>query len=88
MKYFEIHEPYYALMQAKDKDEALKNYAKYVANDDGTLKDEIQEVDRDYALLMFSRAPGENKVLLPVSDVINEFVEQEHKVLLIDGSLI
>lgn len=88
MRYFEIYDPYYALMKAKNEQEAIKEYVKYVADDDGSLKDEIQEVSRDYALVKFSRAPGEDKVLLPISEVVDEFVEQEHEVMVIDGNLI
>lgn len=40
VKFFEIHCPYYALIKAPDKDQAIKVYTEHVAEDDGTLHSE------------------------------------------------
>lgn len=57
MKFYEIHDPYYALIKAPNQDEAIKVYSQNVAEDDGTLHEEIREVDRGYALVSFSKGP-------------------------------
>lgn len=88
MKYFEIHDPYYALIKASDKQEVLKTYVEFVADGDDKLEDGIEEVDRDYALLKFSRARGEDGKLSDISDVLKEFKEDEAFPLLIDGTLV
>ncbi|ANB66164.1 putative yosH (plasmid) [Anoxybacillus sp. B7M1] len=87
MKFYEVHEPYYALVKARDKDEAIKLYTELVA-DDGSLHEETKEVSRDYALIRFGRALGEDKELMPVEKVIDEFNDEQNNILLIDGSLI
>lgn len=88
MKYFEINLPYYALMKAENKESAMKKYVEFVADDDGTLNEEIKEVSRDYALLKFSRIYDDNKKLLPISGVIEEFNCQSNEVIVIDGGLL
>ncbi|MGG3890198.1 hypothetical protein [Metabacillus fastidiosus] len=87
MRYFEIHEPYYALLKANNETEAIQKYIENVAGEKGETFN-ISEVDRDYALIKFSQAPDENKKLLPINTVINEFNAQENEVMIIDGSLI
>lgn len=88
MKFYEVHEPYYALVKARDKDEAIKLYTEFVADDDGSLHEETKEVSRDYALVKFGRALGEDKELMPVEKVIEEFNDEQNSILLIDGSLV
>lgn len=90
MKYFEVHTPYYALLQAETKESAIEKYVKFVADDeDDSLKDKMEEVDRDYALVKFSRAPEEeNKMLMPINTVLEDFNCKDNEVLLIDGALI
>lgn len=88
MKYFEVVDPYYALLKAHDKEGARKAYVMFVADDDGTLMNEIEEVDRDYALLRFSRAKGEDGKLSDISEVLKEFRVDEAFALLIDRALV
>ena len=53
----ESHYPYYALIKARDEDEAVQLYVVYVADDeDGTLREEMKEVEMDYALVMHTKA--------------------------------
>lgn len=88
MKYFEVCSPYYALMKTENVEKAKEKYIEHVSDDDGTLDDEIKEVGRDYALAKFSRAPGENRKLIPINEVIEDFHCAEYEVLIIDGSLL
>lgn len=87
MKYWEFHEPYYALIKATNKDKAIEKYID-VVSDDEDLLNEIQEVSRDYALVKFSQAPGENGLLIPVNDILKDFNARNIEVMLIDGSVI
>lgn len=88
MKYFEAHYPYYALIKDKTKEDAIKIFVEYVADDEGDLDDEINEVSRDYALIKFSRATGEDGEVVPIVEIIEEFNDEETSLLLIDGSLL
>jgi hypothetical protein len=88
MKFFEVHYPYYALIKAKSVDEAINLYVEGVADDDGTLKDEIKEVDRDYALVRFSQGKTEDKKEVPIAKILTDFQSDESKILLIDGALL
>lgn len=88
MRFYEIHEPYYALIMAQNEDVAIKIYTENVAYDDGTLIDEIEEVSRDYALLRISRAPGEDKELIEYKELIDSLNSNEPQLFIIDGSLI
>jgi hypothetical protein len=83
MKYFEIHDPYYALIKAADQEEAIKIYTEYVAEDDGTLHEEIREVDRDYALVSYSRGVTEDNEVVPIPEILKDFQSEGSAVLLI-----
>lgn len=84
MRYFEIHDPYYAMLKATDQDEAINKYTEFVADDEeDTLKDEIREVSRDIALIMFSRGTGEGSELKSPAELLEEFNKEEADILLI-----
>jgi hypothetical protein len=86
MKFYEVYYPYYALIKAKDKEEAMKIYTKFVADDDGTLHEELNEVERDYALTSYCKATFKVEDV-SIRDVLESFQNNESRVLLIDGSL-
>lgn len=88
MKFYEVHYPYYALLKANDKKEAIQLYIKDVADDDGSLYEEIKEVERDYALAIYSRAKTEDGEEVLISEILNDFQSNEPMILLIDGALI
>ncbi|WP_400162898.1 hypothetical protein ACAF76_008300 [Brevibacillus sp. TJ4] len=88
MKFFEIHSPYYALLKANSQEEAIAKYAECVADDDGTLHEEIAEVDRDYALVSFSRGATEDGQVVPILEILKDFQSEDSAVLLIDSGLI
>lgn len=86
MKFYEVESPFYALLKAKNEQEAKEKYIQHVADDE--LGIEIKEVERDYALARFAQAPGENKKLVPVKEILNDFDCGEYEVLIIDGALL
>jgi hypothetical protein len=90
MKFFEIHDPYYALIKAPNEAEAIQEYVKSVADDDelNPLKDEIGEVDRDYAVASYSRAKSEDNEDVPLSEILEDIRNERTMILIIDGSLI
>lgn len=88
MKFFEVHSPYYALLKAKTKREGMATYVEYVADDDGTLHEEITEVDRDYALVMFATGGVEGGEKMTVKEMLETFTDASAKVLCIDFALV
>jgi hypothetical protein len=88
MKFFETHDPYYALIKAENQAEAIKIYTEYVADDDGTLNEEIREVDRDYALVRFARSKSEDGDFESVPHALEKFRREKSEVLLIDSGLL
>lgn len=89
MRFFEVHNPYYALLKASSEKEATQIYVDSVADfEDEVESFEIKEVSRDYALVRFSRAPGEEGELQSIKDAVEDFCRPVAEVLVIDGSLI
>lgn len=91
MKYFEIKDPYYALIKAENLVEATKQYIEVVAGDDEErplIEKTFKEVSRDYALVKLSRGLGENGKVVSTEEVIQDIQSDSSSVLLIDGSLI
>ncbi|WP_026579180.1 hypothetical protein [Bacillus sp. SB47] len=87
MKYYEIHEPYYALLAAEDEKKALEVYVEVAADDDGALKDSIKEVSRQYALGCVGDFTFKNRLELSVSKLVRDFNKRENEWLIIDGAL-
>lgn len=88
MKFFEVSDPYYALIKANTKEKAMNLYTEEVADDDGELSEEMTEVGKVYAAIWQGRAPGEDKELMPFKQVLEEISNDEEMVLLIEGSLL
>lgn len=88
MRFYEVHDPYYSLIMAQNEESAMGIYTEIVADDDGTLIDEIKEVSRDYALLRISRATGEDNKLIEYKELLDSLNSNEPHLFIIDGSLI
>ncbi|MGM0971067.1 MAG: hypothetical protein ACQEWR_21160 [Bacillota bacterium] len=88
MKFYEVHEPYYALIKAKNEENAMTIYTDVVADDDGGLSEEITEVTKTYAAVSYSRVNGEDNKVIPVKEVLDHLTNEEEMVLIIDGSLL
>lgn len=87
MQFFEIHEPYYALIKAENKEKAKLEYEAAVAFFEDEEK-EIEEVEKEYALAKFSQSQDEDGELLDISEILKEFKDKERSILLIDGALL
>lgn len=90
MKFFEVHDPYYALIKAPNEAEAIQEYVKSVADDEDSqpLKNEIVEVDRDYAVARYSRSKSEDGEEVPLGEILEDIKNDETMTLLIDGNLL
>lgn len=86
MRYFEVLDPYYALLKAEDKERALLEYNASVAHLDDT--DKIYEVPENYALIKFSQVTGEDKKLVDPKIVVKDLEDDKIYLLVIDGSLL
>ncbi|TPE70651.1 hypothetical protein [Halalkalibacterium halodurans] len=88
-KFYEVDSPYYALIKAGSKEEAIEEYVRSVAdNENGEVDGNIEEVDREYALALFRQCKTEDGDLLPPDKVLEEFNDQKSRVLAFDGALI
>lgn len=88
-KFFEVHDPYYALIKAKDVNEAKGIYITIVAEDEeGTLDKEIAEVKSDYAIARYSRSLSDDKEPVALKEILDDLRSEESMLLLIDGNLL
>lgn len=83
MKYFEIKDPYYALIKAENEDEAIDVYIETVSDFDDELK--IEEVEEEYAWNALKEVEQNYR---SIEDLEADFNTNESSLLLIDGSLI
>lgn len=86
MKYFHIKEPYFALIRANSKPEAITQYVTEVtADNDNEVGRSIEEISRDHALILFSQCVGEEKISL--ADIMLSFEDDSPAVLGVDAML-
>lgn len=85
MKFFESTSPYYSLIKAATFDKAKQIYIREIADEDDLI---LNEVTRDYALLRFGKAPGEDGEEISIKETLDSFNSHEEKCLVIDGNLI
>ncbi|WP_369547018.1 hypothetical protein [Bacillus velezensis] len=91
MKFYEINDPYYALLKAKDEADAERIYIENVADTDdydNFQDEEIREVERDYALVKLSQSRGVDGELASYTYISKNFNNPESEVLIWDGSLL
>jgi hypothetical protein len=91
MKFYELDDPYYALIAAEDKGEAVQLYIREVAGDaeeSADIEEELKEVNHEYVLTKLKRSPGENGENISEEEVNQEINSKTSRVILIDGSLI
>ncbi|MCY9434165.1 hypothetical protein [Bacillus haynesii] len=88
MKYFEIHEPYYALLAAEDEKKAAEVYCEVVTDDvDDTFMGSIKEVSRQYALGCVGDSVFQSKPELSVAEFVRDFDDRENTYLLFSRGL-
>lgn len=88
MKFYEVHNPFYALIMAKSKKDAIAQYTKTIAADeDNTLKKEMKEVNRDYAVAVYSRGLSEDDKNIPIEYLVEDIQSNRQMTLLLDRTL-
>ncbi|MFX3616243.1 MAG: hypothetical protein ACE3JK_01765 [Sporolactobacillus sp.] len=85
MRYFEFHEPYYGLIPARTKAEAVNNYVKYVSEDPEL--EYMKEVPREYAFEKFAGVMKDEGKIVTDEGILKEFEDRENVALLVDGTL-
>ena len=91
MRFFEINEPYYALIKAPSYEEAVQEYLDVVAGEQDEfdeLMEEAKEVPEYYAAAKYSRGKGEDRDLIDIEEVLEDLKSNKTQILLMDGSLI
>lgn len=85
MKFFAVNEPYYALIKAKDKEDAMNEYIKTIAEEEKEiLRNTMKEVSRDYALVCFSKVQTEDNP----TKLLELFNNEDFPILIIDEALL
>ncbi|MEB2270128.1 hypothetical protein LAV33_07605 [Bacillus safensis] len=87
MKFYETHEPYYALIKARNIKNATEIYTDTVADDDGKLTENMTEVSKTYAAIRHSRTVDADKRILSIEKVIEDITNDEEMLLGMDTSV-
>jgi hypothetical protein len=85
MKFFEVQSPYYALVKAEDEKKAIEAYRKYAPE---AQEIEIKEVERDYALVVYSAEMSQDVEKIPVHDILREFRNEYDGLLVFDVKIL
>ncbi|MEK5135617.1 hypothetical protein NST39_16395 [Bacillus sp. FSL W8-0645] len=89
MKFYETHEPYYALIKARNIERAMEIYNNDVTGDEEKeLAESIKEVTALYAATKYSRCTGEDNKTVPIEEVLEDLTNEKEMRLAIDGSLL
>jgi len=89
MKYFEIDDPYYALIKATDAEDATKKYIEVVAGEEEFEEIKENMILKDRSYVWNKLAFHTNKEDYPtVGDLKKAVMEETTDVLLVDGALI
>ncbi|PRS65036.1 hypothetical protein [Bacillus pumilus] len=89
MKFYETHEPYYALIKARNIERVMEIYNNDVTGDEEKeLAESIKEVTALYAATKYSRCTGEDNKTVPIEEVLEDLTNEKEMRLAIDGRLI
>lgn len=87
MKFYEVHDPYYALIKANTKESAIKLYLDEVAADEGDLY--MKEVSAINAAVTYGVLLAEtDDAEITKVEMIENLEDEEERVLLMDGGLL
>ncbi|QEG13486.1 hypothetical protein PPK14_gp12 [Bacillus phage vB_BspS_SplendidRed] len=90
-KFYEVQNPYYALIKADSLEEAEKIYnagVAYTSDIENFKNKEIALVGYEYALVKIAQEKDGAGELKSPKAVISEYLKQESGVILLDGALI
>ena len=89
MRFFEAIEPYYALLKAKNPENAKEIYTEAIKEITPITAEEsleLKEVPVEYASIAFSRSLNEKEI--PLEMIVQKLTSRTETVLTIDGCLI
>ncbi|MGD6977773.1 hypothetical protein [Bacillus altitudinis] len=87
MKFFKVRDPYYALIKANTKENAIKLYLDEVAADEGDLY--MKEVSAINAAVTYGVLLAEtDDAEITKVEMIENLEDEEERVLLMDGGLL
>lgn len=88
MKFYEVIQPYYALLKAKNPDNAKEIYKKSVENVQPLALDEqleMNEVQVEYASAAYSRSRTKEASEIPLEMVVQALTNRTEMILVVDG---
>lgn len=88
MRFFEVMEPYYALLKAKNPENAKEIYTEAMKEITPITTEEsleMKEVPVEYASIAFSRSLNEKDI--PLEAIVQKLTNRTETVLTVDGSL-
>lgn len=89
INYYEVKSPYYGLIPARTKEEAMQKYTEVICDDyDGTLEEDMKEISQIEAFIKFASAveeDGYGNKIETLGHAIDEFLGAY--ILLVDGAL-
>ncbi|GAB5150041.1 hypothetical protein [Enterococcus faecalis] len=92
MKFYEIKDPYYALIAAKDEKQCLELYKDIVCDveDEKEFFDDMKTIDKYEAFKMLAKSHTEEGGELGAEEAFNQLenLEEDGEVLLIDSGLL
>ncbi|MGM0241262.1 hypothetical protein [Enterococcus sp. AZ103] len=96
MEYFEINDPYFAIIAATDEDECLDYYKKIVSDveDEEEFYESLQILDMNTAINKLADTCGEDSPTVPIGieeakkQILESAESHEPSVLALDGSLV
>ncbi|WP_108490821.1 hypothetical protein [Bacillus velezensis] len=88
MKFFEVSDPYYALIKANTKEKAMKLYTEGVADDEENLSKEMQEVSLEHAVKAYIHRTGFEQGFFFKDEITNNLKGREEGIVVMDGHLL
>jgi len=88
MKFFEVTQPYYALLKAKNPESARQIYTKIVEGVQPLALDEMlemKEVPVEYASVVYSRSRTKEAREIPLDAVVQALTNRTEMILTVDG---
>lgn len=89
MRFFEVLEPYYALLKAKNPDNAKEIYTDKVKEITPITTEEhfeMKEVPVEYASIAFSKSLNDKEI--PLEAMVQKLTNRTEAILTIDGCLL
>lgn len=88
MRYFEVEQPYYALLKAKNPENAKQIYTTMVEGIQPLAIDdqlEMKEVSVEYASAVYSRSRTTDAKEIPLDAVVQALTNRTEMILTVDG---